>query len=133
MSHASLAATAKRLIDKNGRTITLYLGNLTPVDTDKPWGPSDTDEDQTLTLKGVFMDRKESELSQFLLAMQQQTARHDTPRRGTQRFLVAALDISEVQSVARITDGLGNTWRVQETVTHCPADTPILHELEVAR
>ncbi len=54
VDYVKLAATAKRLIEANGRSITFVRDSETPVDVNKPWlGP--TGADTTLILFGVFV------------------------------------------------------------------------------
>ena len=49
-----LAATAKRLIDANGRAISIVKLTLTPSDSDKPWrGPVDARSPAALTVTGL--------------------------------------------------------------------------------
>jgi hypothetical protein len=49
-----LAATALRLINKNGRSISFVKLNETPADSDRPWNGPVAGE-TTIDLKGVFV------------------------------------------------------------------------------
>jgi hypothetical protein len=54
--YASKAATAKRLINKRGRSIELIRLDESAANTSRPWkGPPSTPSETTLPLKGVFV------------------------------------------------------------------------------
>ena len=62
IDYVQLAATAKALVDANGRQITIIRFDQTPADADKPWnGPSDPDAspDATATVVGCFVSTDE--------------------------------------------------------------------------
>ena len=54
VDYVRLAATAKRLIDKNGREISFVKLNETPIDPNRPWKGT-MSGDTLLTLRGVFV------------------------------------------------------------------------------
>lgn len=59
IDYIALQATANRLVDENGRSITLEKLNKTPADNSKPWeGPADprVSVQATVTTDGVFVD-----------------------------------------------------------------------------
>ncbi len=58
INYTTMAATAKRLIDASGRSVTLNRFNQTPPDTDVPWeGPADPSAtpDATAVVIGTFV------------------------------------------------------------------------------
>jgi hypothetical protein len=53
LNYTALKAVAKRLIDENGRAVTLRRESRTPDESVKPWGPSDTTAAEAGSAVGV--------------------------------------------------------------------------------
>ena len=61
VNYANMQALAKRLIEENGRSVTLNQLTATPTDSNKPWRANATPRDtlpaeQTVTVTGVYLD-----------------------------------------------------------------------------
>lgn len=55
VNYVRLAATSRRLIEKNGRDIQFFKPSSAPASPSKPWnGPISLDPDDSVTLKAVF-------------------------------------------------------------------------------
>jgi hypothetical protein len=129
VNYTQLAATAQRLIEANGRSVTLVERSSTPEDASKPWrGP---DEDVTpptqTTVTGVFLSAtSETELGELL-----QLIDAGLIQRG-QKFLMVAADslpsTLDIRAQASVLDG-AQSWAVQEVATLQPGSTPLLHAL----
>ena len=74
LDYTALKAVAKRLIDENGRAVTLRRESRTPADPTKPWSASDTtaaaagsaDGVQALSgIVGVFLDVERDDTAQL--------------------------------------------------------------------
>ena len=52
---ARVAATAQRLVEKNGRDILLARAGEVPVDPDRPWLGTEPGEEITVLMRGVFV------------------------------------------------------------------------------
>lgn len=132
----SLAETAQRLINLHGRSVTLYLGDVTPTDTDKPWRGArttpGTNPGQTVgPLKAVFVSNTEGELARSLYAALT-GGTGVPPRRGRDSFLVAGLDLgaTDPKTIDAVVDG-GDEWRVTGLDIIKPGDVLYAITLEV--
>lgn len=113
---------ATRLIDENGRTITLSKTSLTAADPAKPWeGPAAATT--TTTAKAVFLDPITSRDWGFV---DEQDAFLE--HRADQIALVAGtVDIEDNDTIV---DGT-IVWKINKTVTLKPGDTALIHQLYV--
>lgn len=123
----SVAATVKRLIEANGRSVTLYKQGNVAQDSEKPWrGEADYPEGSVTGL-AVFVPARGSGLG--LAAMNE-----DNVKRAEQVMLFAAandtgLDLEEFD-LAR--DG-GQDWKIVSTEVLSPAGTRLLYSFGVTR
>jgi hypothetical protein len=84
VNYVSLRALAERLIEKNGRTLTLIREDQNnPADPAVPWGPNLDTEDVSLTLLGVFIEFEKEDFDGSLV------------RRGDKRVLAAASSVED--------------------------------------
>jgi hypothetical protein len=127
MDYARAVALAQRLIDKNGRTITIDQLSSVPVDANKPWkGPAVPTVAATASLKAVFLPvSSASELGLF--------AKDDELlKRVEQVALIAADGVNDLTAFHRITD-VGSFWKVDWTRELKPGPTTILYAIGVKR
>lgn len=132
VNFVSLAATAKRLIEANGRSVTLVQKSTTPGDASMPWrGP---DEDATppteTAVIGVFLSAtSETELGEMLALIDAGLV-----QRGNKFLMVAAdsLGTLDIKAQASVVDG-SQVWKVQEVATLQPGATPLLHALVLTK
>lgn len=121
----ALAATAKRLIDANGRTVTVTKQGSTPGDPTQPWRGQSTPVVSEVTGKAVFVDPS------TLGALFQNV---DNVKRGEQIALFAASNDGgySLETFDTLTDGTA-VWKVEETKLLAPASTRLLYMLRVSR
>lgn len=118
---AKLAATAKRLIEKNGRTVTLKKRGQAVADPTHPWRGADEAGVVSVDVKAVILD--------YVLTPDTS----DFVKRGLKRALVAALSATEdLRDFTIMTDG-AETWELLECKTLAPADTRLLYEFQVRK
>jgi hypothetical protein len=119
------AATAKRLIDANGRTVTVAKRGNNPQDSDKPWrGQADYDI-ATVSGKAVFVNS--SDLGYSVLD-------EDNVKRSVKVALFAASNDGgeELETFDEIRDG-NVKWQITKAELLAPADTRVLYAFEVER
>lgn len=126
VNFTALAATAKRLIEANGRSVTLVQHSTTPADSAQPWrGPDESARTET-AVTGVFLSgTSDSELGEMLMLIDAGLI-----QRGEKFFLVAAdsLGSVDIKAQASLVDD-NQLWQVSEIATLQPGPTPILHAL----
>lgn len=128
-----MAATAKRLIEKNGRLVTLrkVATEDAVLNAAKPWRGNDASAEPEdggpveYEAKAVILD--------FKLA----DGTSDLARRGFKRALVAANSVVDddgaaidLSDVTQIVDG-AQTWQVTEVAPLVPGDTTLLYQMTV--
>lgn len=126
-----LAATAKALVDANGRDVTINRLDQAPDNPDKPWnGPTDpgSNPDATATVKGCFVSTDERVLGGI-------TIDDDLLKRTKEVCLVAPGTVSppfDLMTANEIVDGT-----VHKKVTFVqrlkPATVTLLYFMGVAR
>lgn len=130
-NYTRLAATAERLIEGAGRSITFYKRTTTPADPAKPWrGPADSTEDEgettVATVIGVYVTPSDSELGQLMEAL------NLVKRRGS-RFLVAALSTTEdLTTYQYIKDGT-QIYAIEKADLLKPGGVALLYDFEVKK
>lgn len=120
--YAKLAATAQRLINKNGRDMTLTLRDRTAADPAKPWeGPASPGTDTSVTVKGVHLGYLTEEKNGVLTRSSYETA------------YVAALDTDPavIETYDTLVDG-SDVWHIQDVEKLAPGDTRILYILQLS-
>ena len=118
--YAAKAETARRLIDKYGRSITLYQPSTTPIDaTDKSKGVDPTVAPNTPT-KGAFVNP--SGYSSLGISKDRTALLENT----SAIVLVAPVAGFDVGAVSRVSDG-GGDYLVEMVEKLQPGDTPVLY------
>lgn len=122
-THVRLAATAKRLIEKNGRTVTFVKTSSTLVDSAKPWdGVAPASPTETSAIAAVFDDMT------FDAAGTMVHRRDIGTVMVAQDSLGAGVDLSTYDFV---NDG-GKPRKITRRMKIAPGETPIVWLLEVA-
>lgn len=134
VNYVRAAATAKRLIEENGRTVVLYRKVRTPLDSNKPWrGPDpSTDPDANPvtpdpaivgTVKAVFYPIDEKDENGGLLRRGEEMAMiaHDS--------LASPQDLDDIDSIV---DG-SFTYKVVKACPLGPGDVRIAYEFLLKR
>jgi len=123
-NYVKLAATAKRLIELNGRTVTLVRKVRTPADSAKPWrGPSGTGNTTVASPKAVVYPAVEKNEDGQLVS------------RGFEKALIAHDSLSSPQDLTdidSIVDG-GVTYKVIKAHRVGPGDVTIHYEFDLKR
>lgn len=123
-----LAATAKRLIDANGRTVTLTKQGVDDSgDVTKPWRTVATPAADSVTGAGVFVATEPGKLGA-------QWFNPDNLKRGDQIMFFAALNDEgkNLQEFDTVTDD-GTVWKIVHTQLLSPATTKLLYQFQVRR
>jgi hypothetical protein len=115
-----LAATAARLINKHGRTVTLIHQGNTPLDTDKPWRAQATYPRAQVTGQAVFTERE---------IVNEET---NTKRQGEVLLFAANATDEALEDFDAVEDG-GRLWRLTNGRVIQPGPTRIMYEFEVDR
>ena len=118
MDFVRSAATAKRLIEKNGRTVDLIKVRTTPADSSKPWrGPANPQRPVLASPKALIVDVEEKDVDGTLVRM------------GMRKAYIAYTSVNqELRDLDFINDE-GRDMKVCKVGLIKPADTPILYEI----
>ena len=129
LNYTRLAATAERLIEENGRILSLIKGGEVVANPCKPYGPDAVTGDLSYDVIGVIV-MFENEAFDGTLIM-----------RGDKRALVAHNSVVEeatgTQSVViekfdRLLDGLED-WKIIDVTSWQPGDTRIFYDLQLRK
>lgn len=115
------AKTAKRLIDKNGRTVVFVKKSSIPNNEAKPWlGSKDTEV--TFSTKCAFIDYEIREVD------------GDQIKIGDKKLLANAIDngTNIVEDFDTVRDGI-TSWRIKSVKPLQPADTIVMYEIQVRK
>ena len=108
VNYVKAAATTKRLIEANGRDVTLVRKNQTPADANKPWRSPATAVNVTVgTVKAVFYPIEEKDEDGGLL------------RRGEEKMMIAHDSLASPSDLEDI-DHVSDNGRIYKVVTACP-------------
>lgn len=128
LDYANFRTLAERLIEENGRTITLVRkdqGN--PVVSAEPWRASTNVAEITFDVLGVFIEFEKDEVDGTIVM------------RGDKRVLVAAKSVTDeggsaanldIEDYNAIVDN-GVRWRIITPGVIEPGDTRILYDIHV--
>ncbi len=124
-----IAKTVKRLIDANGRSVTLIKQGVTEADGTKPWRSDPAPAAESVTGIGVFVSTEPGKLGA-------QWFNPTNLKRGDQVLFFAALDDDgkELQEFDTVTDSLdGAVWKIVHTQLLSPGLTKLLYQFQVRR
>jgi len=128
VNYASFRLLAERLIEENGRDLSLVRrdqGN--PVDPAKPWRDSTEAAEITVVVKGVVIEFDKEDFDGSLV------------RRGDKRILIADKSVIDeggsatnlqIEDYDHILDG-STRWKILDANTIDPGDTRIMFDLQV--
>lgn len=126
LDYANFQLLAERLINENGRSLTLVRrdqGN--PVSPTEPWRASTDASEISFPVLGVFIEYEKEDVDGTLV------------KRGDKRLLVAAKDIEDtapanenVEDYDEVVDG-GESWRIMDVNVIEPGATRILYDIQV--
>lgn len=124
VNYVRAAATAKRLIEANGRNVTLVRKNQTPADAAKPWRQPASAANETVgTVKGVFYPIEEKLEDGSII------------RKAEEKVMIAhdSLDPAQnIEDIDHILDGT-NVYKVIEACPLGPGSVRIAYEFVVKR
>jgi len=127
VDYVNMQAIAKRLIEANGRDVTLLDSGSTLFDATKPWlGVTDNFNEATatkITAKAVFIDYKEQVIDGELI------------KRGMKRCLVAFTGLSsqvDVSNFEGIDDG-AVVWKIEGVKIVQPGTSVVIYEFMVSQ
>ena len=125
VNYVRAAATAKRLIEENGRSVVLYRKVRTPLDSNKPWrGPNpSTDPAIVGTVLAVFYPIDEEDEKGGLL------------RRGEEKMMIAHDSLTvpqDLDDIDHVIDG-SYTYKVVKACPIGPGSVRIAYEFIVKR
>ena len=122
-----LALTAKRLIEANGRPITVVKYGNASQDQDKPWRGRKEYREAEVTGYGAFVPRTQ------LLATT--AANVDGVIREADYFLFSGADDGgyELEKFNAIIDSDGSEWKIASCELINPGSTRVLYQIEVTR
>jgi hypothetical protein len=117
-----LAATAERLIEKNGRTVTVTKQGKTPTDSTKPWRGLSTPGVASVTGKAVFVEPSKLQRNE------------DNVKRAEQGVYFAANNDGgqALETFDTLLDG-ASTWKILSAELLKPASKKLLYIFAVAR
>lgn len=124
VDYVSLAATAKRLIDANGRDVTLIKRDRIAADVDKPWRGGNAAPTSVGPLKGVIVPFGAEEIDGSLV------------RREDKKALIAANDDDSemLEQFDVLIDGdPDDPWRIIEAEVINPGDVRVIYILQVRK
>lgn len=137
VDYAKLAATAKRLIEANGRSVTLFKSNTVPANAGQPWrGPdssADPEEDEggeTLTVTVCFVPARGTNLSEEAREREETIVKD-----GVEYALIATNSLPDgtnVREFNAMQDG-DNLWRVKFVGELRPGGTGLMWEAELSK
>jgi len=128
LDYVSFQNLAERLIEENGRTISLVRrdqGN--PTDPAKPWRGSTEADEITVVVKGVFIEFEKEDFDGSLV------------RRGDKRILIADKSVTDeggsssnlkIEDYDHVLDGLVR-WKIITAELIEPGPLRIMYDLQV--
>lgn len=130
VDYTKLQATANRLIEENGRAISLVRLSQTPADSNKPWqGPAD-DEEEFEEVYGCFVPP--NTVRQFgITSLGEGTEVQDLVKHSEQIIITAQGDL-DVRSYSEILDR-DERWGIVGIQVLRPGNTTLLSFIGVRR
>lgn len=122
INYPRIALVAQRLIDQNGRSLTITLRGRTPSDPTKPWnGPADASS-KTIVVTGVVVPDSQTD------------PKGDLVRQGKRVAYIAALDTDPalVEEYDMLHDG-ADTWKIVSVDILAPGPIRLLYTLHLTQ
>jgi len=113
--------TAKRLIDKNGRTVKFLRNSRQLADPSKPWG-STRGTKESFDMKCVFVDYEISEIDGEKIKI------------GDKKLLANAIDnkSNKMEDFEFVEDG-DVKWRIKKVNPIQPGDLIVMYEVQIRK
>ena len=124
VNYVRIAATAKRLIEANGRNVTLIRKSRTPANASEPWrGPTSPGDATVGVVKAIIYPVREEEIDGFLIkaGMEKATIAHDS--------LATPQDLRDIDAIIDATV----TYKVVKAVVIGPGGTNLVYEFFLER
>lgn len=120
VNYTRIASTAQRLINDNGRDVSLKRISRTPGDSNKPWrGPAAAEE--SFTVKAVVFPYEEKDVDGSIV------------RLGDKRMYVAANALGqEMATMDAVEDG-GVRYRIVVANIIAPGAVSVVYEIQLRR
>ena len=140
VDYEKLSATALKLIEKNGRTVTLVKLSETPANASEPWkGPAAAAAVSVgepgalgsgkvgLEVIACFVTFSDNELAELFGLVNE-------ARRGQKSAFVAGAAVTpeDLRDFDQMVDG-SDVWKIEAVDTLRPGDVPLLHYLVLGR
>lgn len=136
-NYTRLAATAKRLVEKNARSVTLFKAGRTPANASEPWkgpstsvDPSGANAGATVTVLAAFVPKSGTDLGSA-----SRDRLRDSVKDRTKIALIATTSLpadTDLSQFDSIRDG-NDVWRIVGTDELKPSTTSLLWEIEVTK
>lgn len=124
MDYVRSAATAKRLIERDGRTVNIYRKQTTPADVTKPWrGPASPTDILVATVKAVVYPFETKDVDGTII------------RRGDSRIMVAhdsLVGVTDLEDLDWVADG-ALYYKIENVHVIAPGDVRIAYEIKIRR
>lgn len=130
VDYTKLAATAKRLIEANGRTITLYRRDRTPANASEPWrGPSSTPA-ETIAVVGVVVPPRGTGLSSIIRDLEGSLVKafDEVALIATDSVVAAGSTAADVRGCDSVSDG-SRAWKIEVVEELAPGGTSLIFAL----
>jgi hypothetical protein len=124
MDYARSAATAKRLIERDGRTVNIYRKQTTPADASKPWrGPAAPADILVASVKGVVYPFESKDVDGTIIRLTDSRIMiaHDS--------LVGVTDFEVLDWV----EDSGVYYKIEHVAVIGPGDTRIAYDIKIRR
>lgn len=137
--YQKLAQTAKRLIDKSGRSITINRLERTPADVSKPWrgeaNPRATGQvESSITTIGVFVHPDGLRDQEMTRPFGFSAIDQELLKRFNQMVLVsgAGTNFQNLEDYDEVSDGT-SSWKIELVVKLQPGDVNIMSALALSK
>jgi glycine/D-amino acid oxidase-like deaminating enzyme len=127
---ANLRLVAEKLIEANGRTISLVRKDeVTPIDPAKPWRANTTTTQVTISVIGAFIDFDHDDTEGTII------------RRGEKRILIAAKSaeeadvnsLTDIENYDRVIDADNTVWSIRQVSVIQPGLEKVAYDMRVGR
>lgn len=129
VNYVSLAATAERLIEENGRDLTVIQAGETAANPAEPWRADTPAGESRITVKGVIVEFDNEDFDGTLV------------RRGDKRAFIAhnsivdaagAGESTELEGFDRLLDA-GAEWKIVSVKAIHPGDIRVVYDLQLRK
>lgn len=123
IDYAALAATAKRLVEANGRSVTIRKRSRTPADGSKPW-------------RGTTSQVDTSVVTAVLVPFESKDVDGELIRRDDMMCIIAAsstnVSAEDLEDYDSLLDG-STIYKIVNTKLYEPGDTRLVYVIQLRR